>query len=164
MESNVESSISSASADSSALLSPGLNVQEPRNMRETGVIYVPGKQQAQIPSLSSGKKFVFGLVLVCSIACSWVGSTQTAKSAYTNDFRAPFFSMWFGTAWMIILFPLIVPIYLIQEKKNLDKLWKLVFILYRLISDVIDSSHYSKDIKFYLGHCHLYRFWLQSYW
>ena len=73
--------------------------------------------------LSSGKMLCFGLVIVCVIACSWVGSTQTAKSAYTGSFKAPFFSMWFGTAWMMILFPLSVPLYFLTQKKGLRELW-----------------------------------------
>lgn len=74
----------------------------------------------------SVKKFVFGLIIVCIIACSWVGSTQTAKSAYTSNFKAPFFSMWFSTAWMIILFPLSAPLYILTQGKGVMDLWKLV--------------------------------------
>ena len=57
--------------------------------------------------LYTTRKFVVGIIIVLSIALSWVGSTQTAKSAYTStrDFNAPFFMMWFGTSWMIVVFP-----------------------------------------------------------
>ena len=76
-------------------------------------------------SISTRKKFSLGLVIVTAIACSWVGSTQTAKSVYTgSDFRAPFFSMWFGTAWMITLFPLSAPFYLLTGRGNINGLWK----------------------------------------
>lgn len=90
----------------------------------------PGNIQIKRPpkqpsSLSSGKKFFIGLVIVVLIACSWVGSTQTAKSAFTGGFKAPFFSMWFGTAWMITLFPLSAPIYFLARKgKNAKDLWR----------------------------------------
>ena len=115
---NAESSGGDAS---DTLVFPGLNVQDPSRND------VPPKQQRHIhSSLSSGKKYLLGLVLVCLIACSWVGSTQTAKSAYTGDFKAPFFSMWFGTAWMVSIFPLAVPVYLFRENKSLYKLWRLV--------------------------------------
>ena len=75
-------------------------------------------------SLSSTKKVVFGLIIVWVIAASWVGSTQTAKSAYTGSFKAPFFSMWFSTSWMIFLFPLSCPIYFITKKGSVKDLWK----------------------------------------
>lgn len=75
-------------------------------------------------SLQSVKKLVFGLVIVCLIACSWVGSTQTAKSAYIGDFSAPFFSTWFGTAWMIVLFPFSAPFYFLTHRGNAKDLWR----------------------------------------
>lgn len=74
---------------------------------------------------SSGKKFFVGLIIVWVIAASWVGSTQTAKSAFsTNKFNAPFFSMWYGTAWMIILFPLTAPLHFLTKQGNAMELWK----------------------------------------
>ena len=75
-------------------------------------------------SLSSGRKLLFGLVIVSTIACSWVGSTQTSKSAF-DHFKAPFFSMWFGTSWMITLFPLSVPLYFLTQKRSFEDLWRL---------------------------------------
>lgn len=95
------------------------------------LLLLPGPiktQDAKRPSsLSSAKKFWFGLLIVIIIACSWVGSTQTTKSGYSNhDFRAPLFSMWFGTAWMITLFPLSAPFYFVTTKKSANDLWKLV--------------------------------------
>ena len=61
--------------------------------------------------LYTTKKFVVGIIIVLSIALSWVGSTQTAKSAYTGDFKAAFFMMWFGTSWMIVVFPFSAVLY-----------------------------------------------------
>ena len=76
-------------------------------------------------SLSTSKKFVLGLVIVSLIACSWVGSTQTSKSAYIGKFNAPFFSMWFGTAWMSSLFPLSALLYFsTQKERSVKDLWK----------------------------------------
>lgn len=75
------------------------------------------------PSSSLNKLF-WGLVIVCLIACSWVGSTQTAKSAYTGNFKAPFFSMWFGTAWMMVLFPLSAVPFSITRKGTMKDLWR----------------------------------------
>ncbi len=75
-------------------------------------------------SISTRKKFTVGLVIVTVIACSWVGSTQTSKSVYSgSNFSAPFFNMWFGTAWMILLFPLTAPFYLIRKQGNIKELW-----------------------------------------
>lgn len=68
------------------------------------------------------KKFLLGLLIVFIIACSWVGSTQTGKSAYSNNFKAPFFSMWFGTAWMMSLFPLSAPFYFLTQKRSIKDL------------------------------------------
>lgn len=118
------------SASSKYLLtSSEFSIQDPQKKK---IGYnVPGKP---VPSsLSSGKKVLFGLVLVCLIACSWVGSTQTAKSAYTGDFKAPFFIMWFGTAWMISIFPIVVPIYIVVEKKSVKKLWRLAHLNCRFL-------------------------------
>ena len=64
--------------------------------------------------LNTFKKFFFGLFIVVFIAVSWVGSTQTAKSTYNPTFSAPFFMVWFNTSWMVICYPLLMPVYLIK--------------------------------------------------
>ncbi len=84
--------------------------------------YVTGKSAH--PALSTRKKFFSGLIIVCIIACSWVGSTQTSKSSYAGSFKAPFFSVWFGTAWMVSLFPLTAPLYFLVEKRSAKDLWR----------------------------------------
>lgn len=71
--------------------------------------------------LSTRRKFLLGLVIVVLIALTWVGSTQTAKSTYSGDFAAPFFIMWFGTVWMMAVFPLTAPLYFISGRGRLDK-------------------------------------------
>lgn len=48
-----------------------------------------------------------GGVIVIGIALSWVGATQFAKSTFTNTFHAPWFVVWFSTAWMSVSFPVI---------------------------------------------------------
>ena len=62
-------------------------------------------------SLSTRQKFTIGLCIVAVIAGSWVGMTQTAKSSYDGKFAAPFFLMWFGTAWWMVLFPFMSLVY-----------------------------------------------------
>lgn len=103
------------SSEAETILSPG-TIQE----------RAATPRSRQPSSLSSGRKYLFGLVIVLMIACSWVGSTQTAKSAFTSDFKAPFFLMWFGTAWMITLFPLSAPLYFLTQKKSAKDFWMLV--------------------------------------
>ena len=64
--------------------------------------------------LDTGRRLAVGLLLVVVIALSWVGSTQTAKSSLTGgrtkfngtNFNSPFFVMWFGTGWMMAVYPL----------------------------------------------------------
>ena len=71
-----------------------------------------------ISSPSSIRKFILGIVIVFVIAASWVGSTQTAKSTYTatyQQFRAPFFLVWFGTCWMSGVFLFTIPVYFIEK-------------------------------------------------
>ena len=80
-------------------------------------------------SLSTGRKFTVGLIIVAVIATSWVGSTQTAKSSLSGKFVAPFFLMWFGTAWMMVVFPLTAPIYFLTgrgkfNRQGFGELWR----------------------------------------
>ena len=80
-------------------------------------------------SLSTRRKFTIGLVIVAVIATSWVGSTQTAKSSLSGKFVAPFFLMWFGTAWMMAVFPLTAPIYFLTgrgkfNRQGVRELWR----------------------------------------
>ena len=80
-------------------------------------------------SLSTSKKLIFGLFIVIAIATSWVGSTQTAKSTYDGRFKAPFFLVWFSTSWMMLIYPITVPLYFILNWKlptwnNLRALWR----------------------------------------
>lgn len=80
-------------------------------------------------SLSTKRKFLLGLVIVCVIAVSWVGSTQTAKSSFDKKFAAPFFVMYFGTVWEILVFPLTVPLFFLTRRESCNRqgviaLWK----------------------------------------
>ena len=80
-------------------------------------------------SLSTRRKFAIGLIIVAVIATSWVGSTQTAKSSLSGKFLAPFFLMWFGTAWMMVVFPLTAPIYFLTgqgkfNRQGFRELWR----------------------------------------
>ena len=102
--------------------SPRSKMESPEAL-ET-LVKVPNSSIIRHGSLSSVRKFVFGLVIVCVIACSWVGSTQTAKSAYTGNFKAPFFSMWFGTSWMIILFPISTLFFYSTRQGGMKDLWR----------------------------------------
>ena len=67
------------------------------------------------------------------IATSWVGSTQTAQSTYDGKFRAPFFLVWFKTSWMLLVFPVTVPLYFIINKKTvnqetINELWRYMYM------------------------------------
>ena len=89
----------------------------------------PGIRFQHASSLSTKGKFAIGIVIVVVIAVSWVGSTQTAKSTYSGGFAAPFFLVWFGTAWMTCVFPLTAPIYFLTKqgrfgREGLRQLWK----------------------------------------
>ena len=80
-------------------------------------------------SLSTRRKFIVGIIIVIVIAVTWVGATQTAKSTYSGGFKAPFFLMWFGTCFMISVFPLTAPFYFISGRRRfnsqgLRELWR----------------------------------------
>ena len=50
---------------------------------------------------------VAGLLIVILLAISWVGAQQFAQSAVTSsNFNAPYFTVWFGTCWMFLCFPI----------------------------------------------------------
>lgn len=70
--------------------------------------------------LNDRRKLFVGLLIVLIVAFSWVGSTQTAKSSYTGGFSAPYFVMWFSTAWMILVFPLTAPLYFITGRAKFN--------------------------------------------
>ena len=70
--------------------------------------------------LTNRRKLMIGLVIVLVIAFSWVGSTQTAKSSYTDGFSAPYFVTWFTTSWMILVFPLTAPLYFLTGRAKLN--------------------------------------------
>ena len=94
-------------------------------------------------SLSSRAKLIFGLFIVLVIAMSWVGSTQMGKSAYAGNFKAPFFLVWFGTCWMIVIFPISVPFYFLANRKlptcsGLLELWRYI----------LDFSLFSVSLSF----------------
>jgi hypothetical protein len=90
--------------------------------RTTAVLKTPS-------SLSTKRKFFLGLVIVCLIAVSWVGSTQTAKSSFNTGFSAPFFVMYFSTAWMMLVFPVTLPLFFLSGRGSWDldglkQLWR----------------------------------------
>lgn len=82
--------------------------------------------------LETGRRLTVGLLIVVLIALSWVGSTQTAKSSFAGNhgvFKAPFFVMWFGTGWMMVLYPLSCLLFCVQHWKKcgvagLRELWR----------------------------------------
>lgn len=58
------------------------------------------------PCLSENtKKLAMGLLIVIGISLSWAGTAQFAKSTFDESFNAPYFFIWFSTAWMIVCFP-----------------------------------------------------------
>eukprot|EP00730_Choanoeca_flexa_P013667 TRINITY_DN5573_c0_g1_i2.p2 TRINITY_DN5573_c0_g1~~TRINITY_DN5573_c0_g1_i2.p2 ORF type:complete len:376 (+),score=34.19 TRINITY_DN5573_c0_g1_i2:1481-2608(+) len=57
--------------------------------------------------MASWKRSVAGVAIVVGIAASWVGSTQYTQFALRHSsFDAPFFSVWFSTAWLALVFPI----------------------------------------------------------
>jgi len=91
-------------------------------------------------------KLLIGLFIVLVIACSWVGSTQTAKSSYTSGFSAPYFATWFSTSWMMSVYPLTIPLFFLTRRTKPDRagwvqLWR--YHLHVLYSCTVDISLYS---------------------
>ena len=96
---------------------------------------IPPTQRSGLPalkkpsSLTTKRKFFFGLIIVCLIAISWVGGTQTVTSSFNTGFNAPFFLMYFSTAWMMLVFPLTAPVFFLSGKGSWDlsglkELWR----------------------------------------
>lgn len=80
---------------------------KPSSERSNISLTPPSRKEARGSHLNTAKKLFLGLLIVVVIALSWVGSTQTAKSSFAGTkFKAPFFMMWFGTGWMMLVFPL----------------------------------------------------------
>ena len=73
---------------------------------------------------ASKKRFFIGVTIVLLIAVTWVGSTQSGKETYTSHFNAPYFTIWFSTSWMILTYPVCIPLYLWLYGKNLSGLWR----------------------------------------
>ena len=51
-------------------------------------------------------KIIFGIIIVLLIAVSWVGATQFAMRTYTSSFDSPYFTTWYTTVYMVVVFPL----------------------------------------------------------
>lgn len=68
-------------------------------------------QMQENNSRKKALRTLYGIIIVVGIAISWVGSTQFAKSTYTGSFDAPWFVVWFSTAWMSLSFPVILLCY-----------------------------------------------------
>ena len=85
--------------------------------------------------LYTTKKLVLGLLIIVLISLSWVGSTQTAKSSFSSgssknkSFKAPFFVMWFGTAWMMAVYPLSCVVFFVLHRDKWS--WAAVLALWR---------------------------------
>ena len=58
------------------------------------------------------------------IVVTWVGSTQSGKETYTNHFNAPYFTIWFSTSWMILTYPICVPVCLWLYENDLSGMWR----------------------------------------
>lgn len=65
--------------------------------------------------LKSNYKIFTGFGLVILIAVSWTGSTQFSKSTFSPTFHAPFFVLWFGTCFQVIIYPLFLLPYLFNR-------------------------------------------------
>ena len=100
---------------------------------DAGLTSREDKGQRPTFELTTWKKIGAGLVIVVSIALSWVGSTQSAKSTYDKSFTSPYFMVWSTTTWMSLTFPLLTPFYFAREwiekrtcspRATLLKLWR----------------------------------------
>ena len=81
-------------------------------------------------SLETGKKLIFGVLIVIGISFSWVGSSQFTENTYTKSFRAPAFMMWFSTSWMMFSY-LPVIIYSCIMKRSIKETYRLfVFLIH----------------------------------
>ncbi|XP_057309119.1 solute carrier family 35 member F3-like [Hydractinia symbiolongicarpus] len=59
----------------------------------------------------SVQKVIVGSVIVVLIAVSWTGATQFGKQTYSATFNAPYFTTWFSTSFMVVIYPVfIVPL------------------------------------------------------
>lgn len=95
----------------------------------------PARRRSRASHLYTKKKLLLGLLIVVLIALSWVGSTQAAKTSFnTRKFQSPFFVMWFGTGWMMVVFPLSCVLYFLL---NIDKWnWNGVKELWRYVIEI----------------------------
>lgn len=92
---------------------------KPPSERSNISLTPPAGRRSQASHLYTKKKLLLGLLIVVLIALSWVGSTQAAKSSFNRkNFQSPFFVTWFGTGWMIVVFPLSCVLYFLL---NTDK-------------------------------------------
>ena len=81
------------------------------------------------PSISTTncRRLTLGVIIVICIALSWVGAVQTTKVSYNGGFSAPMFLVWFGTAWMMTLFPFASAMYFLtvpHRHRNWDEYWR----------------------------------------
>lgn len=65
------------------------------------------------------RKLLLGLVTVTLISLSWVGAVQATKISYNGSFSAPLFLVWFGTSWMMTLFPIATVVYFLSSPSKL---------------------------------------------
>ncbi|XP_065678037.1 solute carrier family 35 member F4 isoform X1 [Hydra vulgaris] len=66
---------------------------------------VPSSSKKLCGCSASTIKVMTGIVIVILIAMSSTGATQTGKSVFSNNFRAPFFTTWVSTCFMAITYP-----------------------------------------------------------
>ena len=64
-------------------------------------------------------RVISGLIIVILIAISGSANASFARSTYNKDFDAPYFNMWFGNVWMILVFPLSM-LQLVFQKTSLS--------------------------------------------
>ena len=121
--------------DDALIIAASLKSQIGYDSDDTNKAYIPSDQSNGVAvlkkpsSFSTKRKFFLGLIIVCLIAISWVGSTQTAKSSFNKGFSAPLFVMYFSTSWMMLVFPLTLPLFFLSGRGSWDlsglkELWK----------------------------------------
>lgn len=71
------------------------------------------------PTPTNCRRLTMGVIIVICIALSWVGAVQTTKISYNEEFSAPMFLVWFGTSWMMTLFPVASAIHFLSAPQRL---------------------------------------------
>jgi len=79
---------------------------ETKEMKAMEVLDEAEKEKTICGIKEAKAKIIFGIIIVLLIAVSWVGATQFAMRTYTSSFDSPYFTTWYTTVYMVVVFPL----------------------------------------------------------